>query len=112
MQPQKTPTFLSLVGINQNTDALFEALKRQAPEIFPGLKFEFIDSPFVDYAKVHYEDGGKRALSPLTRLHIGWGFFHVFNLHTTKRAFESGVDVVIIRQFGFDLYAGAIAHQD
>ena len=105
----KKPVFIALVGITAVVDALFELFQKDTDKIFPGLKVVMLESPFKDYSSIKIGNKHKRDMSPCARTLIRWALFYDYNFFVVKPAFDSDADVIIIRQYGFDLHMGAIA---
>jgi hypothetical protein len=103
------PVFIALVGISPVVDALFELFQKDTDRVFPRLKVLVLESPFKDYSTIKIGNKHKSDFSPCARTFLRWAFFYEHNEVVVKPAFESGADIIIIRQYGFDLHMGAIA---
>ena len=106
------PVFISLVGNDKGTDTLYKRLETKLPQAFPGLNCAFLGDPFEEYPNLRIANKRKREYTPGARMFFRWGFFYEFNSIIVKNVFDDGADIVVVRKFGFDLYAGAIAFQD
>ncbi|HTR18943.1 MAG TPA: hypothetical protein VMH91_03155 [Candidatus Paceibacterota bacterium] len=107
------PVFLSLVGPQAGTTRLYEKLKFAWPATFPDRTCEFLGDPLAEHwEKMKIGDKRKRDFPPMARLCFRWGFFYAYNERVVGPAFKRGVDVILVRQFGFDVYAGAVVHND
>jgi hypothetical protein len=109
---RKVPAFISLVGVSEETDRLFEKLKYDVPTYFGNLNCEFLETPFKDSSNMKIGDRKKRGFPPRARICFRWGLFIDFNETKVKPVFDAGPDIVIIREFGYGLYAGAVEYAD
>ena len=102
------PVFISLVGVDPETDKLYALLESAWPKRMPDVTPTFIGDPFEDYDKVRIGNRRKREFPPESRTCFRWGLFFDFNLHVVRPAFDSFSDVIIARKYGYDLHAGAV----
>lgn len=112
MTPTKNPAFISFVGKAPQTDRLYEALEAQARKQFSHLRYEFLGNPFEHYSTMRIDEKPKHDYSPAARTFFRLGLFYEFNETVVKPAFDRGLDFVVTRAYGFDLYRDAIEYRD
>lgn len=104
------PIFYSLAGDSEETFELYEKLVSLIRKEFPDQQCEFLGDPLEGYSEMRLAEKPKHDYTPGARTFFRWGLFYEFNATILKRAFDAGVDIVLVRRFGFDLHMGAVAY--
>jgi len=108
----KKPVFYSLVDTAAVTSDVYEKLVSLIKESFPDKKCEFLGDPLAGWSDVQIGKRRKRDFMPAARLLFRWGLFWDFLDKVVRPAFVRKPDIIIARQFGFDVYSGAHWHND
>ena len=110
--PTKKPIFISLVGKAPQTDRLYAALETKMRDEYPHVKCAFVGDPFEHYSSMKIDEMPKHDYESPARTFFRLGLFYQFNAKTVKPVFDEGVDLVVVRAYGYDLYHFAIEYQD
>lgn len=107
------PVFLSLVGLNSENDELFETLQPMLHREFPDENIRFFGDIVEDWSKTRIAGRQKRSFTPGARFLFRWGlFYEKFTTEVEPAFVKDGVTLALARQFGYDVYTGALAHSD
>ena len=94
---------LSLVGLEAETDELFNLLGPRLEAEFPNEKFQRFDGIVADWSNLKIGGKRKRQFQPLARLLLRWGLFSEQIQTVLEPAIADGVTLGLARQFGFDV---------